>query len=188
LGFAEPYDSVESLSTLPNDMEMAYIQVLNRIETSRRQAVIKVLSWLFHAQRPLHKDEIREPIAVRVGQTKLPKPLIHADVLVQYCHGLVVMYESTGVMRFSHFTVKEFLSQHYQDHLLSKIDCGRVCLTYLAFDVFEKGQWSLSDFKGRWSECRFGPYAGLVWSSYIRGEGERDEGVLVALGKVLKSQ
>jgi len=189
LGFAEPYDSIEALTTLPNDMETAYVQVLKRIEANRKPTVMKVLSWLFHARVQLHQDEVREAIAVRIGQTKLPKPLIHADVLVQYCHGLVVIDESTGIMRFSHFTVKEFLNTHYQEHLLSKIECGRVCLTYLAFNVFENGPCpSLIEYKNRLSEYRFGGYASQVWGSYIRGQGESDEGALVCLGKVLKSQ
>jgi len=187
LGFAEPYDSIESLNTLPNDMETAYVEVLKRVEANRRPTVIKVLSWLFHAEVPLHKDEVREAIAVRIGQKELPKPLIHADALVQYCHGLVVIDERTGIMRFSHFTVKEFLSLHYQDDLLSRVDCGRVCLTYLAFSVFENGQcWSRSDYKRR--EHRFGEYASEIWASYIRGQGESDEGVFFCLGEVLKSQ
>jgi hypothetical protein len=125
LDVAEPCESLEALSSLPNSMEAAYILLLDRIEKRRRPTVIKVLSWLYRALRPLRQDEIREAISVRVGAKNLSKPLLPLDSLISYCQGFVTMDDTTDIVRFSHFTVKEFLSlKHYEDQLLSMVDCS----------------------------------------------------------------
>ena len=139
LDVAEPSDCIELLNALPTDMESSYHSVLRRIEKRRLSTVKKILSWLFHARRPLQRGELREALAVRVDRTTLSKPLVQSDMLIQYCQGLVNIDETTETVRFSHFTVKEFLDKQYQDQLFSVVDCAKVGLTYMNFDVFEMG-------------------------------------------------
>ena len=185
---AEPSDSIELLTNLPTDMEGAYDLVLKRIEKKRRPTVIKVLSWLFHARRPLVQDELREAIAVRIGRTNLAKPLVPSDALVQYCHGLITIDESTDIIRFSHFTVKEFLSNHYQDQLLSVVDCARVCLVYMNFEVFEKGPCtSRKAYLDRKKDFILSEYVVRFWGTYTKGQGEIDSKLLDSLYRFLKS-
>jgi len=168
-------------------MESAYKLVLDRIERKRRPTVMKILSWLFHARRPLGQDEIREAIAVRHDRTTLPKPLINPDALIEYCQGLVAVDESTKIVRFSHFTVKEFLFQHYQGHLLPVVDCAKICLTYINFTVFEKGPCaSMEEYCERRKEYIFSEYVSQFWGGYVRGEGESDENVIRALARFFK--
>jgi hypothetical protein len=145
LDFAEPSESLEALSTVPIDMEEAYQLLFKRIEKRRRPTVVKILSWLFRACRPLKQDELREAIAIRLGAKTLSKPLLHLDSLIQYCQGLVTMDDTSEIVRFSHFTVKEFLAMHFEDQLLSPIACARLCLTYVNFETFEKDRAGTKD-------------------------------------------
>ena len=185
---AEPSDSIESLNALPTEMESAYDLVMKRIEKRRLSTVKKILSWLFHARRPLQRGELREAVAVRLGRTTLSGPLLRSDILVQYCQGLVTIDETTETVRFSHFTVKEFLYKHYQDQLLSVVDCAKVCLTYMNFDVFEMGPCANENhYKQRREDYQFSEYVVLYWGSYMKGNGERDPELRGILCKFFRS-
>lgn len=189
LDFAEPSESLEALSIVPTDMEEAYKLLLKRIEKRRRPTVVKILSWLFRARRPLKQDEIREAIAVRLGARMLSKPLLHLHSLIQYCQGLVSMDETTEIVRFSHFTVKEFLIMHFEDQLLSPIDCARLCLTYVNFEIFEKGPCSnKGQYTKRTNEYRFSVYVALFWGAYTKGPAEEDEQVVDTLWTFFESR
>jgi len=188
LDAAEPSDSIELLDALPTDMESAYKSVLKRIEKRRLSTVNKILSWLFHAQRPLRRGELREALAVRLGRATLSKPLVQSDMLVQYCQGLVTIDETTETVRFSHFTVKEFLYKHYQDELLSVVDCAKVYLTYMNFDVFEMGPCAnVDNYKQRIEDYQFSEYVVLYWGSYTKDRGEKDSDVRGILCKFFRS-
>ena len=189
LDFAEPSESLEALSTVPIDMEEAYQLLLKRIEKRRRPTVVKILSWLFRAHRPLKQHEIREAIAIRLGAKTLSKPLLHLDSLIQYCLGLVTMDDTTEIVRFSHFTVKEFLAIHFENQLLSPIDCARLCLAYINFEIFEKGPCSnKGQYEKRRNEHRFSEYVTLFWGAYVKGEGEHDQQVVDALCQFFESR
>jgi len=188
LDFAEPSDAIECLNALPTDMESAYKLVLDRIETKRRPTVVKILSWLFHARRLLLQDEMREAIAVRLGRENLPKPLVSRDALIIYCQGLVTVDEGTDIVRFSHFTVKEFLSAHYRHQLHPRVNVAQICLTYLNFTVFEKGPCTTEEeYISRCHDFRFSEYAAKFWGEYVQGECENEEGVLGSLSRLFRS-
>jgi ankyrin repeat protein len=189
LDFAEPSESLEALSTVPVDMEEAYQLLIQRIEKRRRPTVVKILSWLFRARRPLKQDEIREAIAVRLDAKTLSKPLLHLDSLIQYCQGLVIMDDTTEIVRFSHFTVKEFLIVHFEDQLLSPTDCARLCLTYTNFEIFNNGPCSnKGQYEKRRNEYRFSEYVAQYWGSYAKGDAEHDEQVVKLLWKFFESR
>ena len=109
-------------------------------------------------------------------------------MLVQYCQGLVTIDETTETVRFSHFTVKEFLYKHYQDELLSVVDCAKVYLTYMNFDVFEMGPCAnVDNYKQRIEDYQFSEYVVLYWGSYTKDRGEKDSDVRGILCKFFRS-
>lgn len=191
LGFPEPQDALEALENLPTDMDSAYDEVLERVEKVKAKAtVIKVLSWVFYAQRPLHMSELREAMSIRpLRETKLfSKLLIHPDSLVSSCQGLITVDEETDVVRFTHYTVYEFLQKKFLTKLLSFIDLAKVCLTYLTLDVFEQGPSTNEEsFHNRMKEHKFTFYAVRFWGHYTRGAAEKDPEVRVGLFNLLKS-
>src|SRR5436190_22698925 len=61
----KPRDAIKALETLPTDMESAYHEVLLRIEKDKsKETALQILSWLFHTQRPLHMNELREVLSI----------------------------------------------------------------------------------------------------------------------------
>jgi len=132
----DPRDAIDRLNALPADLPAAYQDVLKRIERNGcTRLVQRILSWLFHAFRPLKMNELREAISVRLGDRRVYTDyFISPDVLIESCENLVEMAEFSGIVRFTHYTVQEFLEKNYVDNLLSKVDISRMCLTYLNFD------------------------------------------------------
>ena len=180
-----PRDAIEALDTLPKDMPDAYKEVLTRIDKIKgKHTALKVLSWLFHAQRPMTIDEIREVLSIRTRppDTKLyPQYFIDPVQIIHYCQGLVELDHNSGIIRFTHYTVQEFLKENYQDRLLAPTDLAKVCLTYLTFDVFEDGPCPDKDaFNERMESYRFSDYAVRYWGFYVRDKGEEDPEILDA--------
>ena len=136
----EPRDAIEALGTLPKDMSAAYEEVLARIDKIKgKDTALKILSWLFHAQRPLKMYEIQEVLSIRIQDTKLyPEYFIDPVQIIHYCQGLVELDHTSQIIRFTHYTVQDFLDK-YQNKLLALTDLAKICLTYLTFDIFECG-------------------------------------------------
>ena len=188
----KPRDAIKALDTLPTDMETAYKEVLVRIDkTKGKDTALQILSWLFHAQRPLHMDELQEVLSIETQppDTELyPEYFIDPVQIIHYCQGLVEFDENSGIVRFTHYTVQEFLKAKYQDKLLSPTDLAKVCLTYLTFDIFEHGPCPNKEaFNQRMESYRFSDYAVQYWGFYVRGKGEEDSEILDALSNLLKS-
>jgi len=171
-------------------MYSAYDEIFNRIKPSQRPTVIKVISWLFHARRPLHKRELQEAIGIRPnkGQIALPKYFVPSDALVRHCQGLITIDDDAGIVRFTHFTVQEFLNTHYRKNLLSTVELAKACLTYLTYDIFESGPCpDEASFEQRKHDYRLSLYAAEFWGGYTKGEGEGDKVILDCLRRLLGS-
>lgn len=185
----EPRDAIEALETLPADMESAYTETLERIDKTKAKCIaVKIMSWLFHAQRPLLMDELREALSVRTVDTQLfPHFLMQRDSLIRYCQGLIIFDEKSGIVRFTHYTVQEFLEKRFRENLLSFVDLAKVCLTYLTFDVFDGPCPNKESFDQRLKSHRFSCYAVQFWGFYTRGHREADHEVRTALFRLFRS-
>src|SRR5271163_2873649 len=102
-------------------MSGAYEEVLARIDdTKGKDTALQVLSYLFHAQRPLKMEELREILSIRTqppDKDLYPEYFIDPVLIVHYCQGLVELDHDSGIVRFTHYTVQEFLRDNYQDKL-----------------------------------------------------------------------
>lgn len=186
LGFPDPQDAIDALDSLPADMEAAYIEIFDRIEKGKVMSVaIKVLSWLYYACRQLTMNELQEAISIRVGQTKISNLLVDQNLIIQYCHGLVTMDEETQTVRFTHYTVQEFLEKKFQAKLLTKVDIAKLCLTRFTFDDFAVTPYAFVRFEIK--SPAFSSYALRFWAPHVRGEPEEDDEVFEILSKVLES-
>src|SRR5271169_6309495 len=102
-----------SLKKLPANQIEAYDEVLTRIKaagSSTSDIAIQTLTWIFHAERPLQMDELLEALCVKEWQADIDHDRkFNAVDIVRMCQSLVVHEESSGVVRFIHPTVQEFL-------------------------------------------------------------------------------
>lgn len=109
-----------------------------------------MLAWALVSKRPLTVIELRDAIAVRADQRKYdPSCLVNeADRMISWCYNLLVVDEEDHVVRFPHYSVKEFLlsSCHSRgpspevfrfNEVEVDIHVCHVCCTYLQFSDFE---------------------------------------------------
>jgi Ankyrin repeats (many copies) len=180
----DPRDVIEKLDFLPKDLSSAYEDILFRIEQNNSTEVVRrILSWLLFAKRPLIMNELREVISIRLGDRQIyRKYLIRPDVLIECYENLVEIQESSEIVRFTHYTVQEFLRSSTFS-LLSQVDLSRSCLTYLNFEFPDL---PLENAFFCWTKGALG-YAMIYWGKHTKGEGEDDSQVIALLGTHLNS-
>jgi ankyrin repeat protein len=94
--------------------------------------------WVQFGQRPLKVAELQDALAVKPGDItfdKEGKPSHNA--LVECCLGLVVVETETSTIRFTHYTLREYLNNLWNDPDLFPRGHSTIlatCLSYLQFD------------------------------------------------------
>ena len=195
---------MKALKTVPKDMSSAYNDVMERIKKSRdgkdKDLAMRILSWLFHAQRTLHMDELLEALAVGPGEDDSDvddtddddQDRIHGNMLqpfqvIECCKSLVLYDESSGLVRFTHYTVQQFIASHIKQSLPPAIDLAKTCLSYLGFDTFNQVCDSESMEK-RVQKYKFGSYAAQFWALHTKGEVEKSPDVQQAVLRLFASE
>ena len=164
----EPGEIDGALATLPPTLNKAYEEIMKRIEkrTGAKKTAIRTLSWILNSGRPLHMDELRELLLIRNGMTKLNhNDLYEPGYILDACQSLVICGKSSGIVRFAHYAVREFLLKDYKQ-LRSTTDLAIDCLTYLGFDTFEEGPTQY--IEARLKNYKAFDYITRYWDSYAR--------------------
>jgi hypothetical protein len=106
----------DALRSLPNTIDDAYSGVIVRIEKleeDSKDLAIRTLSWVFHARRPLSMGELCQAVAIEDNQADLDaEELLSLSDIIDCCGSLVV-HDSSGIIRFAHYTVSSFLENKY---------------------------------------------------------------------------
>ncbi|KAF4963014.1 hypothetical protein FSARC_8924 [Fusarium sarcochroum] len=165
-----PKDIKTTLRSLPRDLDGTYCRILQSIPLEYKCAAIRLLQFLIYTKRPLKVSEAIKVIATQIEQEPQGfdingRPSQQHDVL-RYCPGLITILQvrtSAGgvneVLRFTHFSVKEYLLKQDRFDLESaSIAITKTCLTYL------------HDIKCQLKEIEFlfplSQYAAQYWTEY----------------------
>lgn len=171
LGYREPRKRMKAFATIPRDMSAAYHDVLRRIEHAKpgdRALAIRVLSWLYYAFRPLRMDELLEALVVEEGDRRLMRDdILQPEDIVDCCKSFVAYDESSGLVRFTHYTVQEFVAI-IRHNLLSATDLAKACLIYLGFDAYDPDCSDCSSREDSKQCGQFGHYAAEYWDRHLR--------------------
>jgi hypothetical protein len=162
----EPRAIREALRSVPSNLELAYIEVFQRIEKNKcRGVVLKILSWIYHARRIMTMAEVCEAIVVGHGDTEFnSEDIVQPARIVAWCQGLVSYDEASGRTELSHYTVHEFLETNPEiAPLFSDLVLSKACLKYMILVPCEE-----------LLTRPFMHYAGCFWSDHARGENEMD--------------
>ena len=172
----------QTLETVPTELPSAYQATVDRIMKRGPESMnlaFKVLSWILRTRRPLRMRELSESITVELDDTgreeeDIPDP----TRLIEVCEGLVIHDRSSGIIRFAHYTVQEYLQEYLQEpccraKVVSAVHVTMSCLTYLLYDVFGSGE--LSEEKKR--EYQFLDYAARYWTDHIEELGQENNDI-----------
>lgn len=164
---------VNALKVLPVNLDNVYEGVMDRIEGRGKydkKLAMQILSWVFHAARPLHMEELREALSIRPGDKELDDTgFLPPETIVEACGSLVVYDESSRIVRFAHYSVQEYLGNK---DLPSSIHLANICLIYLALNGFKDPCPDQGSMKIRLEKYKFSEYAVRFWGLHTKGEGE----------------
>ena len=177
----------KALNTLPAAPDDAYQEIMNRIKNAGKYSqgtAFRTLAWIFHAARPLRMDELLEALDVHDAWleneevTQLPVTGDDYDVaaILKNCQSLVRYDEPSGIVRFAHPTVQNFLEG--QD-IPGPSELAMTCMTFLGFRD--------SEYK-RVESHEFYKYALRFWALHTRGEAERFENIQRAIVRLLSDE
>lgn len=139
-------------------LDHTYDRIIERIQNQSKscaELALKILSWILKARRPLTLVEIKAAVAVEPNRYEsdiLDFPA--TETLVDVCAGLVVVDDGrsaektfdlfgrrmcSATIRFSHYSVQEYLERTFIDSEGAQLELTVACITYLSFDAFAAG-------------------------------------------------
>ncbi|KAI0975505.1 hypothetical protein F4678DRAFT_456857 [Xylaria arbuscula] len=138
------------IKNLPRGFPETFCRALRRIRIEHHtKAAGKVFPWVIAATRPLSLEELREAIAVEIGQQhSMPERFYNdMDRIASWCQNLMQVDEEDQTVQFVHQTVKQFLLEDPVEPNLSEFHfkledvdhtIGEICVTYLNFSDFKR--------------------------------------------------
>ncbi|OMP82577.1 Ankyrin-1, partial [Diplodia seriata] len=157
----------ETLKKLPDTMDKAYDDVVDRIRRDDRnkKRAIEILSWVLYGLEPISATGIRHALAVDLEEKAFDEDdLIPESLLLSSCKGLVIIGQQGGLLHLSHETVHKYLKKH-ENVLFS--NCHTVlaekCLVYLSQGEVPR--------KSKGEGTSFFEYASRNWGSHVRMAG-----------------
>ncbi|KAH7068353.1 hypothetical protein BKA63DRAFT_112495 [Paraphoma chrysanthemicola] len=106
-----PEDLSNIVDNLPSDLNSLYAQIfrgLCSIEGPQSYGgVPRIISWICHAQRPLHKYELTHAISIGSIHERANNQSIPVVNILDHCKPLIE-FRQDGTVVFVHFSVKEF--------------------------------------------------------------------------------
>lgn len=124
----------KALQYLPAALNSAYDEVffciqLKGLETER--LAFKALGWLFHAVRPLTVDELLQALVLEdMPHYTDEDDHLAIELVLECCMGLIVLQTSDFTVRFSHYSIVEYLRER-GDLISTSLDIGQSCVKYL---------------------------------------------------------
>lgn len=120
-----------ALTELPEDLDEMYLDILHSIRTngSTRTSTMaeSALKWVLYAVRPLSPEELISAISFSSAGGSRNLTLL---AILDICQNLVVQDERSGVLRFAHYSVQEFLLKQFNlEEGHTRV--AEVCLTML---------------------------------------------------------
>ncbi|KAL2039110.1 hypothetical protein N7G274_008159 [Stereocaulon virgatum] len=179
----------------PKKLGAALGENLSRLKQqpqSKSSLAMRVLMWLSHSRMPLSIEAVRHALAVEAGDAELDSGnLPSAKQLVEYCSGLVIIDEESGILRLSHASVQMHLYEHREDLFPSgQDDIAKICLTYLGFpgiydtcaSICSSTGWQLPLGDYAWEQLDrfpFFTYSILNWGYHARESTWEEYGPLL---------
>ena len=131
----------KSIRNLSVDLGQAFKDTIRRIDNetqNRREVAKQTLMWISHSCRPLQVDELRYALATQIKDKEFDLDnVLPARFIIDCCLGLVVIDNSSSVVRLVHHTLQDYLNSERQGLLQTEeTEITKVCLTYLCLNDF----------------------------------------------------
>lgn len=167
----------QAIRSLPKELNDTFKAILNRIYTQSRSRVelaMKTLKFVSYAKRPLGIDELKQALAVNLGDSDVnreyERPL---KLILGSCAGLVAADSESSTIRLVHYSLQEYLERERQNLFPNgEAEVAKTCLTLLLFDNFGSTQGiSKTELASLLKPYPFLRYAAMYWGDHARRTG-----------------
>ncbi|PGH14627.1 hypothetical protein AJ79_02962 [Helicocarpus griseus UAMH5409] len=161
------------LGKLPSDLKHAYDEIFNGMDEVEREVAGRAFQWIMCACSPLSSDELL-PAVCQVGDGTLQDTDdLDEDILLKYCHNLLIIDPTRGVWVPSHLSVIEYCETHLWSQLQANCFVASVCLSLLnnnpLYDVYEDDENAAENFLSPSHESfNFYFYVAHHWMFHVR--------------------
>ncbi|KAK2808205.1 hypothetical protein FQN50_004946 [Emmonsiellopsis sp. PD_5] len=179
--------ALERLPRGSNAYDSAYDMAMERIQgqvSDARELALQALAWVTFAKRPLSPLELQHALAVEEETTEFDEDNISTmhDIL-SVCAGLLTVDEGATNIRLVHYTTQDYLRRTIMKFVPDiHVTITRICLTYLSFDVFAKG-----DPMGLMEKHVFFNYAASWWGYHAMEAMPAAIDIIIRFTKLTKS-
>ncbi|KAK2812205.1 hypothetical protein FQN50_001563 [Emmonsiellopsis sp. PD_5] len=142
----------------------------------------RVMSWIVCARRPITTLELREALAVEVGDRALDDDNFE-DIgeAISACAGLVMVEQKTNLIRYAHYTIEQYFRRTqprwFPD---AHAEITVTCITYLSFDQFSAGYCCKDDqFEARLKSNVLYDYAARYWGHHAHQAPELADNLML---------
>ena len=126
-------DIRDFLGKLPEDLERAYDEIMNQINSQKGRSpeiARRAFLWVMCSCRPLPCGMLADAVS-RDPETGAANPTgLDINAVLEACRNLL-MIDRSGVCRFSHLSVQEYLEAHHYSNGQAHLVVGSVCLRVL---------------------------------------------------------
>ena len=185
-------DIQDFLGKLPKDLKSAYDLIMEQItsqEGRTPEIARRSFLWVMCSRRPLTPGMLVD--AVRHDpETGATYPInINISVVLEACRNLV-MIDQSGVCRFSHLSVQEYLETYHYLGTQAHLEIGLVCLRLLLDSVnWRRIESLIFSYGDTWQDENILRYTVVYWPDHVRlhAEGRIDDRLPLVVKNLLGS-
>ncbi|KAF8851786.1 hypothetical protein BDZ45DRAFT_133333 [Acephala macrosclerotiorum] len=132
LELSQVKDIRKRLGKLPNGLKATYDEIRKSMIESEKRIADRAFQWVMCSIAPLSTEELLQAVSQDEGddEVKLVEDL-DEDLLLEYCHNLLVIDRERNVWVPSHLSVIEYFENHFWDHKQANYLVATVCILTL---------------------------------------------------------
>ncbi|PMD29095.1 hypothetical protein L207DRAFT_642687, partial [Hyaloscypha variabilis F] len=148
LDLNRPIEIERRLGKLPEDLKQAYDEIYNGMGEHEKEIADRAFQWIMCARHPLTTVELLPAICQDGNSdTLLPLDGLDEDILLEYCHNLLVIDPVRQVWIPSHLSVIEYLEKHLWSQAEANFLVLKVSLLVLHNTMFynREESWAMKE-------------------------------------------
>ncbi|RDW57470.1 hypothetical protein BP6252_13808 [Coleophoma cylindrospora] len=159
----------DRLGKLPEGLKVAYDEIFDRMNEHERKIASRACQWVMCATHPLPTAVLLPAVCQDENDDKIySENDLDEDLLLEYCHHLLVIDTSRNVWIPSHLSVIEYIETYRWTHLQANYLVSSVCLLHLLYSYENAGQ-SISPNLGTYRHAyNFTEYVYAYWMTHVR--------------------
>ena len=163
-----------ALLGMTNSLSEVYSKIVDNIWNQERAGFAvarETLAWICHAERPLSIQELQYALSIEPREEAFdPENVIDVEDIVEICGSLIVVDQSSSIIRLVHYTAQDFFESRGSELFPNAhAEIALKCLTCISYKEFAQGPCSSDeDLSSRVDTNPLLEYATQNWAKHIQ--------------------